>query len=151
MPLRRLLLPLIAAFALAACASGGGGRPPAPPSASIQKLKLADDGSLALEFRVQNYGKKAVRFETLDADLVLDGTNAGAIHATIGFDIPPRNSEVVPAKLTPSAALKEKLAAGRELRYAIKGHIVTVKPDARYAFDYSSALSPVPGVPNEFR
>jgi len=29
--------------------------------------------------------------------------------------------------------------------------IVTMKPDARYPFEYSSALSPVPGVPNEFR
>lgn len=158
MSLRRLaapFLPLCAALALVACASNGT-RPPTPPSASIQKLAVAADGTLALELRVQNFAEKAVHFADLDARLSLDGADAGAVHATIGFDIPGRNSEIVAAKLS-APALRDKLAppgaadARHEVRYELKGTLVTDKPTGRWPFHFSSALSPVPGVPSEYR
>ena len=158
MSFRRLaasLLPFLAALALAACSSGGT-RPPAPPSASIQKLVIGTDGSLALEMRVQNYAEKAVHFAELDATLTLDGVDAGAIQAPIAFDIPGRNSEIVTAKLA-APAMREKLMpaggadARHEVRYQLKGTLVTDKPANRWPFHYSSALSPVPGVANEYR
>ena len=146
----RVLAPIAALF-LAAC-SGESVRPIAPPTASIQKLAVGADGTLALELRVQSFGKKTAHFATLDATLKLDGADAGAIHAPIGFEIPGRSSEVVKASVaavnTPARA---KLADAHELRYAIKGEIVTDKPSARYPFEYESTLSPVPGVPNEYR
>ena len=147
----RVLAALAAGLLLAAC-HGDNVRPLAPPTASIQKLAVGADGALALELRVQSFGKKSTHFATLDAKLALDGVDAGAIHAPIGFDIPPRSGEVVAASLAaPSAAARAKLAAAHEVRYSLVGEIVTDKPAARYPFKYESTLSPVPGVPNEFR
>jgi hypothetical protein len=148
----RSLAPIAASLLLLAC-HGDEVRPIAPPTASIQKLAVNPDGALALELRVQNFGKKAAHFASLDATLKLDGAEAGAIHAPIGFDIPPRNSEVVKTTVAlADAAARARLGAGaHELRYAIKGEIVTDKPSARYRFEYESTLSPVPGVQNEYR
>lgn len=142
----------IAAILLLAACKGESVRPIAPPTASVQKLAIGADGALALDFRVQHFGKKAAHFASLDARIRFDGVDAGAIHAPIGFDIPPLSSEVVHAALAaPAAAASAKLDSKREVRYSIEGEIATDKPEAKYRFKYESALSPVPGVPNEYR
>jgi len=148
------LLPL-----MAGC--GGRERPLTPPVATVQKLVLADDGHLSMQLRVQNFGPKPVGFGSIDARLELAGTKAGPLAVKIGFEIPGRSADVVEATLTPDAtalaAIRKSLLPGPDGRapvqveYRIVGALMLEKPAQRVALDRAGTLSPVPGVPNEFR
>jgi hypothetical protein len=152
-PYRLLTLLLLAL--LSACASG----PPKrvfPPSASVQELRRESDGGWMLELRLQNFSTVAMRFERISAELELDGQSAGRVEVAIAQSVPPGSAEVLSLAFTPSAAAAEALngALGtrRGLGYRLHGLLTSSEPGRREdPFDFSSALTPMPGLDGVLR
>jgi hypothetical protein len=141
---------------LAAC-GGNGGLPRRinPPGATIQQWQTSADGSWQLTLRVQNYSTVPVRFDRIEATLSIDGVAAGALSLALDTEIPGQYAEVFSATVTPSAAAREQLtrvaADHRGFGYRLNGTVSTAKPDDRYPLDYTSTLTPVPGVSGQYR
>lgn len=154
----RLLLWLLVAILaglLGACASGPKKRI-FPPSASVQELRVLDDGRWELDLRVQNFSTVAMRFEQLRAELSVAGEPAAAIDHAVADSVPPNSAEVVRITLTPSAsaatAVRDALQSRRGLGYRLAGTLSTSEPGTRQdRFEFDSALTPMPGLEGVLR
>lgn len=155
MPVLHRLFALSLLAMLSACASG----PPKrvfPPTASVQELRRDSEGAWTLELRLQNFSTVAMRFERIDAELELDGQPAGRVEAPISQSVPPGSAEVVSLAFTPSAAAAEALNGAldtrRGLGYRMHGRLSSSEPGRREdPFDFSSALTPMPGLDGVLR
>ena len=150
--LRRFAVTAVLA-ALSAC--GGSPRHPInPPNASIQQLDVLPDGRWKIRLRVDNFSDKTVHYATLKAGLRVGGVAAGDISLKPDIDIPGENADVVEATLTPSPdavkafAIDVKEPGGAA--YELAGTI-DIPSAKEFKFEHKSRLSPVPGIPGEYR
>ena len=179
MNLRRLLpLLALATLVLAACAPT---RSVYPPAISVQALDVLKDGRWQVTVRFDNYAYRALRFDTLDAELSVGGVPAGRLSGPIGIAIPELSGDVARFTLMPAAAAAAALnacanagavnapavgtganhhppasgCANGSVVYALAGTVVAGLPGARqpehYATRHTGYLSPVPGLPDAWR
>lgn len=153
-PVLRFALVLVSLTLLAAC---GGGKPVRrinPPALSIQQLAVQADGRWLLELRLQNFSTVAMRFDTIEAGLEIEGVNAGALYVRPQLEIPGQSADVIEATLAPSRDAATKLAeAARSgsVGYQLRGGIESGEPAKKFPLSQSSRLSPVPGRPDTYR
>lgn len=156
----RLFTPLLCAFCLllVACSTGPVRRI-SEPTASIQQLSVAADGSWSVDLRVQNYSSIAMRFDGIRLALATGGEAAGTLQAAPQLSIAQESADVVSLTLTPTAAarilLADVLADRRSVSYTLEGELDAAPADRGRARDYrierNGVLSPVPGLPGVLR
>ena len=141
---------------LVAC--GGGGKPKRvfPPTASIQQLTVLDDGRWEIQLRLQNFSNVGMRISAVEARLELGQVHAATLSQRPDFVVPANSVEVLASVVVPEAAAREPVAAvlrgGAALGYRLSGSIRSSEPDNREdAFEFASALAPVPGLPDTLR
>lgn len=146
-PFAALALLLLAV--LAGCASG----PPKrifPPQATVQEVRVQDDGRWAVQVRIQNFSTVPMRFSRLEATLAVNGVEATRIAIDPGLTVGPGSNELVQHVFTPAAgpkaAVDQALASRRAVRYQLTGRIASSEPSTDHPFEYQSALDPVPGL-----
>src|SRR5690242_10346971 len=126
-----------------------------PPNASIQQLDVLPDGRWKVQIRLENFSDKTVHYAAFKAELRVGGVAASNIDLNPDMDIPGVNADVVETTLAPSAdALKAFAADSKEpggAPYELKGTINIPAAGKDFKFEHKSRLSPVPGVPNEYR
>lgn len=149
-----ILLSLLLVSLLAACSSG----PPKrifPPQASVQELRVQDDGQWVASIRLQNFSTVPMRFSRLQATLTFAGQEATRIDIDPAMSVGPGSIEVVKHVFTPAAgpraAVSEAFANRRAVRYQLTGRLASSEHGTDDAFDYSSALNPVPGLTGVLR
>jgi len=149
----RIVVVSIVLAALSAC--GGSPRHPVnPPNASVQQLDVLPDGRWKLQLRIENFSDKTVHYATLKATLRVGGVAAADISLTPDIDIPGENADVVETTVSPAAdaakafAIDVKEPGGAS--YELKGTI-DIPSAKEFKFEHKSRLSPVPGIPNEYR
>lgn len=146
MKLRNSLATLALACLVTACSTGPVMKVH-PSSASIQQLAVQPDGDWKITLRIQNFSTMSMHYRALDAKLRIAGSDVGEIRFAPDMDIVANNGDVIETILKTSA----KLPASGDFAYQLKGTIDTSEPKANFRLDYSSRLSPVPGVPNTYR
>lgn len=152
----RLLWMLGLSLLLLAC-SGGKTKHVFPPDASVQQLRVADNGEWLLTLRLHNYSFEAkIRFDRIDAKLEVDGTPAGDIASVIDVEVPGLSADVVEVALTPSPAAVQALASGEThaVSYKLVGSVQATAEDKgsrEYPIEHEGWLSPVPGIPGTYR
>jgi len=138
---------------LTAC--GGSPRHPInPPNAGIQQLDVLPDGRWKLRLRIENFSDKTVHYATFKAALRVGGVAAADISLNADIDIPGENADVVEATVTPSPEAAKAFAIDVKepggASYELKGTI-DIPSAKEFKFEHKSRLSPVPGIPNEYR
>ncbi len=150
--LSRLLL-LLSAALLASC--GPPLHPINPPNASIQRLEVLPDGRWKLQIRLENFSDKTVHYATFKASLRVSGLAAAEIALNPDMDIPGENADIVETTVAASADVRKAfLAEAREpsgAAYELKGTINIPAANKDFKFEHKSRLSPVPGIPNQYR
>jgi hypothetical protein len=160
-PMRRLsAIPLhfvlVAGLCLLLAACGSSIRERVyPPSASLQQLTAAPDGSWQLELVLRNYGNVTIRVDRIDVSLVIDGIDAGLLQQP-GQTVGPTSREVLLLEFQPSPAAAERVAAAlasrQGLRYRLAGTLETSEPERRRdSFEFESVLTPMPGLEGVLR
>lgn len=149
---RTILLALIT-LTLAACASGPVKRV-FPPEARVQEVRLQGDGANLL-LRVQSFSTVPSDVQAYALTLEFAGVAAARLEGQANTTVLPEAAETLALEtaLDPSAIERARaaIANGTALRYRLHGTI-TVEPTGRaYPIDYSSALSPVPGLDGVLR
>lgn len=151
--LSRVALLFTACALLASC--GVPTHPINPPNASIQQLDVLPDGRWKLQIRLENFSDKTVHYATLKATLRVSGLAAADIALKPDMDIPGQNADIVETTLTASAdAQKAFLVDVKEpsgAAYELKGTINIPVADKDFKFEHKSRLSPVPGIPDQYR
>ena len=151
--LSRVALLFTACALLASC--GVPTHPINPPNASIQQLDVLPDGRWKLQIRLENFSDKTVHYATLKATLRVSGLAAADIALKPDMDIPGQNADIVETTLTASAdAQKAFLVDVKEpsgAAYELKGTINIPAADKDFKFEHKSRLSPVPGIPDQYR
>ncbi len=151
--LLRLLPVLIVPVLLVSC--GVPPHPINPPNASIQQLDVLPDGRWKLQIRLENFSDKTVHYATFKAALRIGTVAAADIALNPDMDIPGENADIVETTLAASADAQRaflvdaKLASG--VPYELKGTINIPAADKDFKFEHKSSLSPVPGIPNQYR
>lgn len=140
-----LVAMLAALFTLAAC---GPVKRINPPAASLQRLAVEADGRIEVTLRVQNHSDVGTRVARFDGTLELDGRAAMPFAVAIDLDVPAHAAEAVVATLPRS---EWRPAPDRTLRYRLAGRLATSEPRGSYEVEYESVLSPVPGIPGQYR
>lgn len=150
----RLFVLALAATLLSACAGG----PPKrifPPNATIQELRVGEDGQWTLRLRLQNFSTVPMRFDRVEATLRINGEEAGRLSFDPGVSVGPGSAESIEQRLPPAAgpkaAVAAALAARRGVRYQLQGRIESGEHGTDHPFDYQSALDPVPGLEGVMR
>ena len=154
MAVMRWLALSILMLTLAGCASG----PPVrvfPPQATVQELRVQPDGQVVATLRVQNFSTVPMTFSRLLATLTLADHEAARIDIDPSITVGPGSNELVRHVFVPPAGVKAAIdaafAGNRSVRYRIEGRLASRDPGTDDAFDYSSALDPVPGLPGVLR
>ena len=155
-PMRKptILLSLLLVSLLAACSSG----PPTrifPPQASLQELRVQEDGQWVAQVRIQNFSTVPMRFSRLQATLSIAGQEAVRLDFDPKLSVGPGSIELVQHVFAPAAgpraAVSDAFANRRAVRYQLTGRLASSDPVTDDAFDYSSALNPVPGLTGVLR
>jgi hypothetical protein len=148
------LLSLLLVSLLAACSSG----PPTrifPPQASLQELRVQEDGQWVAQVRIQNFSTVPMRFSRLQATLSIAGQEAARLDFDPKLSVGPGSIELVQHVFAPAAgpraAVSDAFANRRAVRYQLTGRLASSDPVTDDAFDYSSALNPVPGLTGVLR
>lgn len=157
---RRMLLAwscVLGTLLLAACGTGGRTQSGLikrinPPSASLERLQVADGQPVQVAVRLQNFSTVPTRFGAVVAEVAIEGRPAGRLFLEAGIEIPGLTSDVVAAELPLDDATRRRLAgADGAIAYRLAGTISTTDPADTYEFTFESRLNPVPGRPGEFR
>ncbi|HEY8011370.1 MAG TPA: hypothetical protein VIE67_10265 [Rudaea sp.] len=148
------LLPVLAVSALLA-SCGPPTHPINPPNASIQQLDVLPDGRWKLQIRLENFSDKTVHYATLKASLRVSGLAAADLALNPDMDIPGENADIVETTLNAGADVQKAfLADAKESSgapYELKGTINIPAAGKDFKFEHKSRLSPVPGIPNQYR
>ncbi len=154
------LVVAVVALALAGCGGGGATRTGLikrinPPSAAIERLNLADDGSTRVALRLHNFSTVPMTYGEIMATIRINGRSAGQLLVNAGIEIPGLSSDVIDIELPIDAQARVEIErAGRAagaISYGLEGSIQTTEPAQRFPFLFDSRLNPVPGRPGEFR
>jgi hypothetical protein len=151
---RALFVVLLAASAvLAGCSVPK--HPINPPNASVQQLDVLSDGRWKLQIRLENFSDKTVHYAALKASLRVSGLAAADLSLNPDMDIPGENADIVETTITASAevqkAFLEDAKAPSGAAYELKGTINIPAAEKDFKFEHRSHLSPVPGIPNQYR
>jgi hypothetical protein len=126
-----------------------------PPNASIQQLDVLPDGRWQLQIRLENFSDKTVHYAAFKAALRVGGEAAGDIALNPDMDIPGENADIVETTFAPSTDARKAFLAdiGQPggAAYELKGTINIPSAGKDYKFEHKSQLSPVPGIPNQYR
>ncbi|HEX3122851.1 MAG TPA: hypothetical protein VHQ21_06070 [Rhodanobacteraceae bacterium] len=126
-----------------------------PPSASIQQLDVLPDGRWKVQIRIENFSDKTVHYSTFKAALRMSGLAAADISLAPEIDIPGINADIVETTMMPSPDLSKAFAS--DIRqpggapYELSGTIGIPEAGKDFKFEHKSRLSPVPGIPNQYR
>jgi len=126
-----------------------------PPSASIQQLDVLPDGRWKVQIRIENFSDKTVHYSTFKAALRMSGVAAADISLTPEIDIPGINADIIETTMAPSPDLSKAFAS--DIRqpggapYELNGTIGIPEAGKDFKFEHKSRLSPVPGIPNQYR
>lgn len=149
-----ILLSLLLVALLAGCSSG----PPKrifPPQASVQELRVQEDGQWVASVRLQNFSTVPMRFSRLQATLSIAGQEATRIDIDPAMSVGPGSNELFRHVFTPAAgaraAVSDAFANKRAVRYQLSGRIASAEHKTDDDFDYTSALDPVPGLAGVLR
>lgn len=150
----RPLLAALLAMLLIACGGGGPVKRIFPPEARLQEFRLQDSYA-HLQLRVQSFSTVPSVLQAYTLTLEIAGTQAARFEGNAATTVLPRAVEIIaittPLEAVAVARTRAALADGTALRYRLHGTI-TVEPNGRaHPIDYSSALSPVPGLENVLR
>lgn len=145
---------VLAALLLSAC-GGGPVKRVFPPELRVQELQLRPDGATTVLLRVQSFSTVPSVVQAYALRLDVAGAEAARLEGASTATVLPQAAEILTldARLDGAAIARARqaLAAGTALRYRLHGTI-TVEPHGRaYPIDYSSALSPVPGLDGVLR
>ncbi|MBS0567729.1 MAG: hypothetical protein JSS59_10035 [Proteobacteria bacterium] len=153
--LLRLFALVAVAVSLAGCFGGATKHPINPPNASIQLLEVLPDGHWKLSIRLENFSDQTVHYSTLKGELRVSGMDAAQLDLKPEMDIPGLNADIVETTLSPGADLQKAFAldvkAPGGAAYELKGTIGVPAADKDFKFEHKSRLSPVPGIPNQYR
>lgn len=151
-------LPLFLALLLATLLAGCAGGPPKrvyPPQASLQELRVQDDGRWLARIRIQNFSTVPMRFSRLQATLTVGGAEATRFDFDPGLSVGPGSTEIIEQAFAPAAgprsAVDAALANRRSVRYALEGRLASSDPGTDDPFEFQSALDPVPGLEGVLR
>ncbi len=149
----RILFALLAVASVVAC-GGGPVKRFFPPDVRVQELVLDPQGT-TLSVRVQSFSTVPSQLERFSLSLELAGRQAAVLEAQPGSTLLPQAAEITTLNMVLSeadaAAVRTAITERRALRYRIHGTITVDPPGRRYDVDYSSALSPVPGLDGVLR
>lgn len=152
---RFLALPLVALVLLLAACSSGPPKRVFPPQATVQELRIGDDGRWVAHLRIQNFSTVPMRFNRLEATFAVAGQEAARFVLDPGVTVGPGSAEVFDHAFEPApaaaAAVRAALADRRGVRYALTGRLLSADPGTDDAIDYRSALDPVPGLDGVLR
>lgn len=145
---------LLGALLLSAC-GGGPVKRVFPPELRLQELRLQDDGRVALQLRVQSFSTVPSEVQAYALTLEMAGEPAATLEGAASTTVLPQAAEIIaleaPLEAGAATRVRQALANGTTLRYRVHGSI-TVEPNGRaYPIDYSSALSPAPGLEGVMR
>lgn len=150
--LAALLLVLVAL--LSACA-GGPPKRVYPPQASVQELRVQDDGSWRLSLRIRNFSTVPMRFSRLQASFTVGGHPAARFDLDPGITVGPGSAELIEQVFTPDTAardaVKQALANRRSVAYLLSGRLASSEPRTDDPIEYPSRLDPVPGLDGVLR
>lgn len=148
------LLILVLVALLAACA-GGPPKRVYPPQASVQELRILDDGSWRLSLRIRNFSTVPMRFSRLQASFTVGGHDAARFNFDPGITVGPGSAELVEQVFVPGAAageaVQQALSNRRHVAYVLDGRLASSEPRTDDAIEYSSRLDPVPGLEGVLR
>jgi hypothetical protein len=146
---------VVAAALLAVAACGAPTHPINPPNASIQQLDVLPDGRWKIQLRLENFSDKTIHYAALKASLRVGGEAAADIALAPELDIPGENADIVETTITPAADARQAFLADVNrpggAAYELKGTITIPAAGKDFKFEHKSRLSPVPGIPNEYR
>ena len=149
----RLILGAVALALLASC--GAPLHPINPPSASIQQLDVLPDGRWKVQIRFENFSDKTQHYTNFKAELRVSGVAAADISLNPELDVPGDNADIVETTLTPGADVARAFASDVKqpngAPYELKGTITIPAAGKDFKFEHKSRLSPVPGIPNQYR
>lgn len=154
-PIPLLLCCVLATLLLAGC--GGGERMRVfPPTVSVQQLVQHQDGRWHLRLRLQNFSNVGLRFDRIEAQLMVAGHVAGRVTLDPMLEVPRESADIVEYALSPaadaSAAIQGALSGNGNVGYTLSGHVSSTVPERRRdEFTFSSRLSAVPGLSNVLR
>lgn len=142
--------PFVVLALLALLLAGCGGGPVKrinPSGVSIQQLSVETDGSWRIALRIHNFSTVPMHYDSLTAELEIDGVNVGTIRMDPAVEITGNSADVVETRISTSA----KLPPSGDFAYRLKGAIRADEPSESFPFERESRLSPVPGVANTWR
>lgn len=149
----RVALLSFLAILLSACGSGPVKRV-FPPEVRLQELRIDGDGAQAL-LRVQSFSTVPSEVQAYSLTLEIAGVEAAQLIGAASATVLPQAAEALPVTIRLDAAgmqrARSALAARTALRYRLVGTITVVPNGRAYPIDYSSALSPVPGLDGVLR
>lgn len=159
-PVSRILPFLaLALVVLVIAGCGRGAKRISPPTASIQQLTVAADGSWTVDLRLHNYSSVSMRFERVSLAVSVDEHEAGTLEASPALQIGPSAADVVRVTLRPQGtarlAVADALASRRALSYRLEGSVSATPDEAgrsrSFELDARSSLSPAPGLDGVLR
>lgn len=154
MSLSRFAVLLLVSLLVAACA-GGPPKRVYPPQASVQELRVLEDGSWRLALRIRNFSTVPMRFSRLQASFSVGGQDAARFDFNPGLTVGPGSAELVEQVFTPGPGAREAVAQAlanrRSVAYLLSGRLTSSDPGTDDAFEYPSRLDPVPGLEGVLR
>ncbi|MBK9493718.1 MAG: hypothetical protein BWZ07_00228 [Alphaproteobacteria bacterium ADurb.BinA280] len=140
---------------LSACQSGPKVRI-FPPSASLQELRVATNGDWVLQLRLQNYSTVGMRLQLQTAELGVDALPPMDLPSSEALLVSTGSTEILELTLTPDAASRQRIAEALQSRkgvgYRLSGEIRSLEPrERRDPFEFSSSLTPMPGLAGVLR
>jgi hypothetical protein len=153
--LLRIAVLTVVFASLAGCFGNGNLHPINPPNASIQLLEVQPDGRWKLTIRMENFSDLTQHYSTLKATLRISGIDTGELSLNPDMDVPGLNADTIDTIITPSDDLRKAFALDVKspggAAYELKGTIGIPAAKKDFKFEHKSRLSPVPGIPNQYR
>lgn len=146
-------LALLALTVVVAC-SGAPRKRVFPPEVRVQELQRLSDTNWSVVWRVSNFSNVPMQLASLDIELRLDNGAWKTISVPSTVTIAANSVELLKTPLDTDAAFRSRLDAmtpSDRLPYELRGKARFTEPNARFDLNYSSALSPAPGLPGVLR
>lgn len=145
---------LLLVLTLLGCA-GGPPRRVFPPELSLHEMRLDADGRWVAQLRIRSFSTVSMQLSQIDGKLGFADATPHDFNLRPQINIAAGSVELIDLVLQLSAnerALIDGLAGGRgSLKYSLSGQLHSSDPKRDFEFEYSSALSPAPGLINVLR